>query len=42
MPDQDTCCTLVPYFKIHRGKLDVFRELCERFEFFILEYGFRR
>jgi hypothetical protein len=31
MPSQDTACTLVPYFKVHDGKLDAFRELCERF-----------
>jgi len=31
MPTKDTCCTLAPYFKVHRGKLDAFRELCERF-----------
>lgn len=27
----DTCCTLVPYFKVHAGKLGEFRALCERF-----------
>ncbi|MES9972116.1 MAG: hypothetical protein ABW092_18945 [Candidatus Thiodiazotropha sp.] len=27
----DPCCTLVPYFKIHDGKLDDFRNLGERF-----------
>lgn len=27
----DTCCTLVPYFKVHAGKLAQFRGLCEQF-----------
>ncbi|PVV07585.1 MAG: hypothetical protein B6D77_13520 [gamma proteobacterium symbiont of Ctena orbiculata] len=27
----DPCCTLVPYFKIHEGKLEEFRRLGERF-----------
>jgi len=46
MPSQDTCCTLAPYFKVHRGKLDAFRDLCERFvdktsaESKCLYYGF--
>lgn len=31
MATQDTCCTIVPYFKVHDGKLDDFRALCERF-----------
>lgn len=31
MPTQDTCCTLVPYFKVHSGKLDAFKRLCEQF-----------
>ena len=31
MATQDTCCTIVPYFKAHAGKLDAFRLLCERF-----------
>jgi quinol monooxygenase YgiN len=26
----DTCCTLVPYFKIHEGKLEEFRSLGEQ------------
>jgi quinol monooxygenase YgiN len=26
----DTCCTLVPYFKIHEGKLEAFRSLGEQ------------
>lgn len=31
MANRDTCCTLVPYFKVHAGKLDEFRRLCEQF-----------
>jgi quinol monooxygenase YgiN len=27
----DPCCTLVPYFKVHEGKLDEFRGLTEQF-----------
>ncbi len=27
----DTCCTIVPYFKIHEGKVAEFRSLCEAF-----------
>jgi quinol monooxygenase YgiN len=46
MSTQDTCCTLVPYFKISSGNLDVFKKLCERFvkktagETKCLHYGF--
>ena len=46
MATQDTCCTIVPYFKAHAGKLDAFRNLCERFvsktssEAKCLYYGF--
>ena len=28
MPTQDTCCTIVPYFAVHNGQLDAFKELC--------------
>ncbi len=31
MATQDKCCTVVPYFKVHGGKLEAFKELCERF-----------
>lgn len=31
MATQDKCCTIVPYFKVHTGKLEVFNQLCERF-----------
>ena len=30
MPIKDTCCTLVPYFKVHYGKLDAFKALGEQ------------
>ena len=29
MATQDTCCTIVPYFKVHDGHLDTFKGLCE-------------
>ena len=31
MATQDTCCSIVPYFKIHEGQLDYFKGLCEEF-----------
>ena len=31
MATQDTCCTIVPYFKMKEGKLDAFKALCDRF-----------
>ena len=31
MPAKDTCCSLVPYFKVAEGQLPAFRSLCERF-----------
>lgn len=46
MATSDTCCTVVPYFKVHDGKLADFRALCERFiarteqESGVLYYGF--
>ncbi len=42
----DPCCTLVPYFKVHDGKLDEFRKLGEQFvektqtEAKCMHYGF--
>jgi quinol monooxygenase YgiN len=30
MATQDTCCSIAPYFKVHIGKLEAFRALCER------------
>jgi len=31
MAAQDKCCTIVPYFKVHDGKLEAFKEMCEQF-----------
>jgi len=31
MATKDKCCTIVPYFKIHSGKLEAFKTLCEQF-----------
>ena len=31
MSHPDTCCSIVPYFKIHPGKIDAFKALVERF-----------
>jgi quinol monooxygenase YgiN len=31
MSDKDTCCTLVPYFKIHEGQVAAFRDGCPAF-----------
>jgi quinol monooxygenase YgiN len=31
MATNDTCCTIVPYFKVLDGQLDAFKALCERF-----------
>ena len=31
MANDDTCCTLVPYFKVHAGQLDAFRALVDDF-----------
>lgn len=31
MATQDTCCTIVPYFKVHDGKLEAFKALCAKF-----------
>ncbi len=30
MATQDNVCTILPYFQIHDGKIDAFKELCER------------
>lgn len=46
MSNPDTCCTLVPYFKIHDGQVDAFKRLCEDFvaqteqEEKVMFYGF--
>jgi quinol monooxygenase YgiN len=31
MATQDKCCTIVPYFKVHEGKLGAFKSMCEQF-----------
>src|SRR5436190_856973 len=31
MATLDRCCTVAPYFKVHPGKLEAFKSLCERF-----------
>ena len=31
MATDDRCCTIVPYFEIHSGKVEQFKTLCERF-----------
>jgi hypothetical protein len=30
MATNDTCCTIVPYFKVNAGKLDEFKVLCAK------------
>ena len=46
MSTLDTCCSIVPYFKVHDGKMDQFKALGERFvettatEEGVLYYGF--
>lgn len=46
MATDDTCCTVVPYFKIQDGQIDAFKAICERFvtatntETKCLYYGF--
>ena len=30
MATEDKCCSIVPYFKIANGKLELFKELCEK------------
>lgn len=32
MSEKDTCCTLAPYFKIHEGQVEAFKEGCREFE----------
>lgn len=31
MATEDKCCTIVPYFKVHNGKLEAFKAMCEEF-----------
>ncbi|MBC8339210.1 MAG: hypothetical protein ISR51_03070 [Rhodospirillales bacterium] len=46
MATEDTCCTIVPYFKVHDGEMEAFKAFCEQFvektetESKCLYYGF--
>jgi quinol monooxygenase YgiN len=46
MTTEDKCCSILPYFQIHEGKLTDFKELCAKFiektkqESKCLYYGF--
>ena len=31
MSTEDTCCTIVPYFRVADGRLNAFKELCQQF-----------
>ena len=31
MATKDTCCTIVPYFRVHKGQLQSFKGLCLEF-----------
>ncbi len=31
MTTEDTCCSIYPYFQVQEGKLDAFKNLCDRF-----------
>ena len=31
MSTQDECCSIHPYFQVHEGQMDAFKDLCERF-----------
>ena len=31
MATDDKCCTIVPYFKVHAGKMEEFKKLCRQF-----------
>jgi len=30
MSTQDTCCSIAPYFKVHDGEIDAFKNKCEQ------------
>jgi hypothetical protein len=30
MSTEDTCCTIVPYFRVAEGRLNAFKELCQQ------------
>jgi quinol monooxygenase YgiN len=46
MSVEDSCCSIVPYFQVHEGKMEAFKQLCEQFvtqtrtEAKCLYYGF--
>ncbi len=46
MTTQDRCCTIAPYFKIQKGQVEAFKDLCEKLiertrkEYKCLYYGF--
>jgi quinol monooxygenase YgiN len=46
MATSDTCCTIVPYFKAHEGRIEELQALCDRMveqtkeESGVLYYGF--
>lgn len=46
MTNEDKCCSIVPYFKVHPGKIQEFKELCLKFVEYsreepkCLNYGF--
>jgi quinol monooxygenase YgiN len=31
MATNDKCCTIGPYFKVHEGRMEAFKDVCERF-----------
>ena len=31
MTNNDTCCTIAPYFRVHQGQMEAFRNGCEAF-----------
>jgi len=31
MSTSDTCCSILPYFSVHEGKMDNFKKICEKF-----------
>ena len=31
MATEDKCCTIVPYFRVHEGKMEMFKQLSEKF-----------
>ena len=31
MATQDKCCSIAPYFKVHSGKIEAFKDMCGQF-----------